>query len=81
MGGPVYKIGVGGGSASSVKVQGDNNEDLDFGAVQRGDPEMEQKMNRLVRACVELGLDNPICCIHDQGAGGNGELAMHLALR
>lgn len=37
IGGPVYRIGVGGGSASSVEVQGDNKEELDFNAVQRGE--------------------------------------------
>lgn len=48
------RIGVGGGAASSTEVQGEEgNEDLDFGAVQRGDPEMEQKLNRLIRACIE----------------------------
>lgn len=38
VGGPVYRIGVGGGAASSVAVQGDDSRDnaLDFGAVQRG---------------------------------------------
>ena len=39
-------------------------------SVQRGDPEMENRMNRLVRACSELGVENPIVKIHDQGAGG-----------
>lgn len=57
----------------SPQVQGDNTSDLDFGAVQRGDPEMEQKMNRVIRACVEAPGGNPICSLHDQGAGGNGE--------
>lgn len=55
------------------QVQGDNASNLDFGAVQRGDPEMEQKMNRVIRACVEAPRGNPICSLHDQGAGGNGE--------
>ena len=32
---------------------------------------MAQKLWRVVRACVELGPDNPIQQIHDQGAGGN----------
>lgn len=65
---PFYnRIGVGGGSASSVEVQGDNKEELDFNAVQRGDAEMEQKLNRVVRACLELGRKNPILSIHDQG--------------
>jgi len=78
LGGPVYRIGVGGGSASSVEVQGDNKTELDFGAVQRGDAEMEQKLNRVIRACLERGNDNPICSIHDQGAGGNGNVLKEL---
>ncbi|EHB04518.1 Phosphoribosylformylglycinamidine synthase [Heterocephalus glaber] len=79
VGGPVYRIGVGGGAASSVQVQGDNSSDLDFGAVQRGDPEMEQKMNRVIRACVEAPRGNPICSLHDQGAGGNGNVLKELS--
>lgn len=79
IGGPVYRIGVGGGAASSIQVQGDNASDLDFGAVQRGDAEMEQKMNRAVRACVERGEKNPVCSIHDQGAGGNGNVLKELS--
>ncbi|KAM9305327.1 phosphoribosylformylglycinamidine synthase [Gastrophryne carolinensis] len=79
IGGPVYRIGVGGGAASSIQVQGDNASELDFGAVQRGDAEMEQKMNRAVRACVEMGDRNPICSIHDQGAGGNGNVLKELS--
>jgi phosphoribosylformylglycinamidine synthase len=70
IGGPAYRIGMGGGAASSM-VQGENVEELDFNAVQRGDAEMEQKVNRVIRACVELGDRNPIVSIHDQGAGGN----------
>jgi len=36
---------------------------------------MEQKMNRIIRACIESeeGAGNPIRSIHDQGAGGNGK--------
>ena len=70
IGGPAYRIGMGGGAASSM-VQGENEAELDFNAVQRGDAEMEQKLNRVIRACVELGDRNPIVSIHDQGAGGN----------
>ena len=76
VGGPVYRIGVGGGSASSIEVQGDNQAELDFGAVQRGDAEMEQKLNRVIRGCIEMAEKNPICSIHDQGAGGNGISAL-----
>ncbi|NIN35930.1 MAG: hypothetical protein GTO60_12900, partial [Gammaproteobacteria bacterium] len=45
IGGPAYRIGIGGGAASSM-IQGENIAELDFNAVQRGDAEMEQKMNR-----------------------------------
>lgn len=79
IGGPVYRIGVGGGAASSVQVQGDNSSARDLGAVQRGDAEMEQKMNRALRACLEREEGNPICSIHDQGAGGNGNVLKELS--
>ncbi|MCI0469484.1 MAG: AIR synthase-related protein, partial [Nitrospirae bacterium] len=70
IGGPAYRIGMGGGAASSM-ISGENIESLDFNAVQRGDAEMEQKTNRVIRTCVEMGDRNPIISIHDQGAGGN----------
>ena len=70
IGGPAYRIGIGGGAASSM-IQGENIAELDFNAVQRGDAEMEQKMNRVLRVCIEMGDANPIISIHDQGAGGN----------
>ncbi|KAJ8388427.1 hypothetical protein AAFF_G00133030 [Aldrovandia affinis] len=79
IGGPVYRIGVGGGAASSIQVQGDNSSARDLGAVQRGDAEMEQKMNRALRACLERPGGNPICSIHDQGAGGNGNVLKELS--
>ena len=67
IGGPAYRIGMGGGAASS-RVQSSNADDaaLDFNAVQRGDAEMENRLNRLVRGCVDLGDENPIISIHDQ---------------
>lgn len=77
IGGPAYRIGMGGGAASSV-VSGELSEELDFNAVQRGDAEMENKLNRVVRACVELGKKNPIVSIHDQGAGGNCNVVKEL---
>lgn len=70
IGGPAYRIGIGGGAASSM-IQGENIQELDFNAVQRGDAEMEQKMNRVIRSCIEMAEENPIVSIHDQGAGGN----------
>ncbi|NWF93192.1 MAG: phosphoribosylformylglycinamidine synthase [Syntrophaceae bacterium] len=77
VGGPAYGIGVSGGSASS-KLQGENVEELDFNAVQRGDAEMEQKLNRVIRACVEMGDRNPIVSVHDQGAGGPANVLKEL---
>jgi len=70
IGGPAYRIGLGGGSASSM-VTGENREELDFSSVQRGDPEMEQRVYRVIRACIELGSENPIISVHDLGAGGD----------
>jgi phosphoribosylformylglycinamidine synthase len=70
IGGPAYRIGIGGGAASSM-IHGENIPELDFNAVQRGDAEMEQKLNRVLRACIEMTDRNPIISIHDQGAGGN----------
>ena len=77
VGGPAYGIGLSGGSASS-KLQGENEEELDFNAVQRGDAEMEQKMNRVIRACIEMGRQNPIASAHDQGAGGPANVLKEL---
>jgi phosphoribosylformylglycinamidine synthase len=77
IGGPAYRIGIGGGAASSM-IQGENVEELDFSAVQRGDAEMEQKLNRVIRACVEMGENNPIVSIHDQGAGGNSNVVKEI---
>ncbi|SER32534.1 phosphoribosylformylglycinamidine synthase [Faunimonas pinastri] len=77
LGGPAYPIGVGGGGASSM-AQGENTEDLDFKSVQRGNPEMENRAIRVIRACVELGDLNPVASIHDQGAGGPGNVVPEL---
>jgi phosphoribosylformylglycinamidine synthase len=77
VGGPAYRIGFGGGAASSM-LQGDNLAELDFNAVQRGDAEMENKMNRVIRACIEMGILNPIMSAHDQGAGGPANILKEL---
>ncbi|MBM3155888.1 MAG: phosphoribosylformylglycinamidine synthase [Chloroflexi bacterium] len=73
VGGPAYRIGMGGGSASSM-IQGENIAELDFNAVQRGNAEMENKLNRVIRTCVEMGESNPLLSAHDQGAGGPGNV-------
>lgn len=77
IGGPAYRIGVGGGSASSM-MQGQNAADLDFNSVQRGNAEMKNRVNRVLRACSELEDRNPIESIHDQGAGGPSNVLTEL---
>ncbi len=77
VGGPAYRVGFGGGAASSM-LQGENAEELDFNAVQRGDAEMEQKMNRVIRACNEMGDTTLVDVIHDQGAGGPANVLKEL---
>ena len=69
VGGPAYRIGVGGGTASSTSQHTTFSDEYES-SVQRGDPEMGQKMDRFIRACIEMGTLNPIESIHDQGAGG-----------
>ena len=67
VGGPAYRIGLGSGAALS-RMQDASQAALDFDAVQRGDAEMENKMNRVIRDT------NPMVWIHEQGAGGNGNV-------
>jgi len=68
VGGPAYRIGMNGSSVSSNEQ--DDNNDLNYAAVQRGDPHMESKLVKFINACLHLGINNPIVSIHDQGAGG-----------
>ena len=69
IGGPAYKIGLGGGFSSSLDQDNKRN-DLDWEAVQRGDPQMGNRLNRVIKRCCDMGENNPIISIHDQGAGG-----------
>ena len=77
IGGPAYKIGLGGGFSSSLDQDGSRH-DLDLAAVQRGDPQMCNKLNRVIKICSEL-YDNPILSIHDQGAGGLANVVKEIA--
>jgi len=69
LGGPAMLIGLGGGAASSV-ASGDSRESLDFASVQRDNAEMERRCQEVIDRCVAMGDQNPICFIHDVGAGG-----------
>ena len=69
LGGPGFRIGMGGGAASSMGV-GSNAADLDFDSVQRGNPEIERRAQEVIDRCWQQGQGNPILAIHDVGAGG-----------
>ena len=69
IGGPAMLIGLGGGAASSMKA-GSSDVDLDFGSVQRQNPEIERRCQEVIDQCWQLGEENPIEFIHDVGAGG-----------
>jgi phosphoribosylformylglycinamidine synthase len=69
LGGPAMLIGLGGGAASSM-ASGSRSENLDFASVQRGNPEMERRVQEVIDRCFAQGVDNPIMSIHDVGAGG-----------
>lgn len=77
LGGPAYNVGLGGGAASSMQ-SGQNTAGLDFASVQRGNPQMERCVDYVIRTCVEMGSANPICSIHDQGAGGIGNVGSEI---
>ena len=53
LGGPAYRIGMGGGSASS-RTQDSKNMEQDFQAVQRGDPLMANKIVKFLRKVLTL---------------------------
>lgn len=69
LGGPAMLIGLGGGAASSM-ASGSSAEKLDFASVQRGNPEMERRVQEVIDRCYVQGYNNPILSIHDVGAGG-----------
>ncbi|VFR53248.1 Phosphoribosylformylglycinamidine synthase, synthetase subunit / Phosphoribosylformylglycinamidine synthase, glutamine amidotransferase subunit [plant metagenome] len=69
LGGPGLRIGMGGSAASSMGV-GSNTAELDFDSVQRGNPEIERRVQEVIDRCWQQGEQNPILAIHDVGAGG-----------
>ncbi len=69
LGGPAMLIGLGGGAASSM-TSGSSSEKLDFASVQRGNPEMERRVQEVIDRCFAQSDENPIISLHDVGAGG-----------
>ena len=69
VGGDNYRIGLGGGSVSSVDT-GRYSSGIELNAVQRANPEMQKRANNLVRALCEEDV-NPVVSIHDHGSAGH----------
>ncbi|MCI6144530.1 MAG: phosphoribosylformylglycinamidine synthase [Alloprevotella sp.] len=69
VGGDNYRIGLGGGSVSSVDT-GRYSSGIELNAVQRANPEMQKRANNLVRALCEEET-NPVVSIHDHGSAGH----------
>ena len=69
LGGPAYKIGMGGGFSSS-NIQNTSNLTREYNAIQRGDPQMANKLNNVIKTLIDKCENNPIISIHDQGCGG-----------
>lgn len=69
MGGDNYRIGMGGGAVSSVNT-GQYAGAIELNAIQRANPEMQKRVQNVVRAMAESS-ENPIVSIHDHGAGGH----------
>ena len=69
VGGDNYRIGLGGGSVSSVDT-GRYSNGIELNAIQRANPEMQKRAYNLVRALVEED-QNPVISIHDHGSAGH----------
>lgn len=69
VGGENYRIGLGGGSVSSVET-GRYSSGIELNAVQRANPEMQKRASNLVRALCEEDV-NPVVSIHDHGSAGH----------
>lgn len=77
VGGPTYRLGINGGAASSSTNHSASNR----AAVQRGDAQMENRMDRWIRACIAESINTNaplIHSIHDQGAGGMGNVTKEI---
>ena len=77
IGGGARPVGFCGGSGSSTTT-GSNTARFDMNAVQRGNAGEERAFYEVIRACVAMGRRSPIKIIHDQGAGGLGNMTSEL---
>ncbi|MBO4801202.1 MAG: phosphoribosylformylglycinamidine synthase [Bacteroidaceae bacterium] len=69
VGGDNYRIGLGGGSVSSVDT-GRYSSGIELNAVQRANPEMQKRAYNLIRSLCEEDV-NPVVSIHDHGSAGH----------
>ncbi len=69
LGGDNYRIGLGGGSVSSVDT-GRYSSGIELNAVQRANAEMQKRAYNVVRALCEEE-SNPVVSIHDHGSAGH----------
>ena len=69
VGGDNYRIGLGGGSVSSVET-GRYSSGIELNAVQRANAEMQKRAYNVTRALCEEEV-NPIVSIHDHGSAGH----------
>ena len=69
IGGDNYRIGLGGGSVSSVDT-GRYSSGIELNAVQRANAEMQKRAYNVVRALCEED-NNPVVSIHDHGSAGH----------
>ena len=59
LGGPAMLIGLGGGAASSVASH-EGNVELDFASVQRGNAEVQRRVQEVINTCAAMGRSSPI---------------------
>jgi phosphoribosylformylglycinamidine synthase len=69
LGGDNYRIGLGGGSVSSVDT-GRYSSGIELNAIQRANAEMQKRAYNVVRALCEEDT-NPVVSIHDHGSAGH----------
>ncbi|HLU80597.1 MAG TPA: phosphoribosylformylglycinamidine synthase, partial [Flavobacteriaceae bacterium] len=69
LGGENYRIGMGGAAVSSADT-GNFDSGIELNAIQRSNPEMQNRVARTIRGMVESE-HNPILTVHDHGAGGH----------
>jgi phosphoribosylformylglycinamidine synthase len=75
LGGPGFRIGMGGGAASS---RADGGSELDYDSVQRDNADMQRRAQEVIDACRRPPHDGLILSLHDVGAGGLSNAVIEL---